>query len=815
LTYGGKIHIVIENEMHFQFYCPEELMKAVLSLILFAVPLYAQQMSSTVKGRVVDGNSAAVSNAKVFISCRNQIEKETRTDATGGFQIEKLPEDTCTITVTRTGFSTASHEMAVRGETVRIPDITLLPGELSEQLQITSNRISLESAEERIPGSIEIIDSRTLEISRVFTTSEALRKVAGVNVRDEEGFGLRPNIGIRGVNPTRSSKVLLLEDGIPLTFAPYGDNASYYHPPIDRFDSIEVLKGSGQILYGPTTVAGVINYITPAPPERSAGSVKLVGGNRDYFNGSLNWGTTWRGTGFLFDYTRKQGRGARDNNRFGLNDFNFKSVTSLTNKQALTLRGNYYGEDSKVSYSGLTEAEYRVNPRQNPFLNDRFYGDRFGASATHAYVFNPNVNLTTNLYTSYFKRHWWRQSSNSNERPNDATCGGLANLNSTCGNQGRLRKYQNYGIDPRLNLRYSFLGFSNETDLGARAHFEVQDRRQLNGRTPDARNGLLVEDNERRNQAYSAFIQNRFVRGDLAIIPGVRVERVFFDRVNRLNGRMGSTHLTEIIPGIGIVYSPASKLTFFGGLHRGFAPPRTEDIISNTGGTIDLDPELSWNIEAGLRSRPLSGVTLDATVFRMDYENQLIPQSVAQGTSVLTNGGETLHQGFEFTGQVSSRELFGFAHNFYLRSAYTYLPYAKFTGRRFSNLSVIDLTGRRVTYNELITGNRLPYAPEHLLTSAVGYSHPRGLDAFLESVYVSRQLTNNLNRPIPARNGQTDLIPSYTIWNGALNYHMESLRSTLFVTVKNIFDKTYIVDRTRGILPGAPRLVQAGVKVNF
>ncbi len=92
----------------------------------------------------------------------------------------------------------------------------------------------------------------------MFNFSEALRKVSGVNVRDEEGFGLRPNIGIRGTNPTRSTKILLLEDGVPLAYAPYGDNASYYHPPVERFESIEILKGAGQIEYGPVTVAGAL-----------------------------------------------------------------------------------------------------------------------------------------------------------------------------------------------------------------------------------------------------------------------------------------------------------------------------------------------------------------------------------------------------------------------------------------------------------------------------------------------------------------------------------------------------------------------------
>ena len=83
-------------------------------------------------------------------------------------------------------------------------------------------------------GAGQILGKKELEDSHVFTVNEALRKVAGVHARDEEGFGLRPNIAMRGLNPTRSTKITLLEDGLPLAYAPYGDNASYYHPMVER-----------------------------------------------------------------------------------------------------------------------------------------------------------------------------------------------------------------------------------------------------------------------------------------------------------------------------------------------------------------------------------------------------------------------------------------------------------------------------------------------------------------------------------------------------------------------------------------------------
>ncbi|MFN7399009.1 MAG: TonB-dependent receptor plug domain-containing protein, partial [Sandaracinobacter sp.] len=113
-----------------------------------------------------------------------------------------------------------------------------------------------------ISGSGSVVTSEDLRRSRVLNVNDALRQVAGLFPRDEEGAGARPNIGIRGLNPTRSTKITLLEDGLPLAYAPYGDNASYFHPPIERYSGIEVLRGTSALAYGPQTIGGVINYLT-------------------------------------------------------------------------------------------------------------------------------------------------------------------------------------------------------------------------------------------------------------------------------------------------------------------------------------------------------------------------------------------------------------------------------------------------------------------------------------------------------------------------------------------------------------------------
>jgi Fe(3+) dicitrate transport protein len=763
-------------------------------------------------GKVLDSSGAVLPAAAITLVAPDGTTSEHRADAAGRFSALQLPAGEYRLLATSPGFAILEQRVVVPRGATAVVSLTLTVGGFAEAVQVSPERL-VEGPElsRRIPGSFTLLDLRALETSRVFTTNEVLRKSAGVAVREEEGLGLRPNIGIRGLNPTRSSRVLLLEDGIPLTYAPYGDNAAYYHPPIERFESVEVLKGSGQIAYGPMTVGGVINYITPAPPAHGRSVVAFTAGSRAYGNAHAGYGTTSGATGVVLDYMRKQGDGARENVHSDINDFSAKVVRRLTNSQVLTLRGSYYGERSNNTYSGLREPEYRDDPRQNPFENDVFYVDRAGSSATHNLTLGDHVVVTTSAYASIFKRDWWRQSSNSAQRPNDAAdaaCAGMPNLNTTCGNEGRLRDYLVLGVEPRARTSFRTGALWHEVDLGVRVHTEDQERRQENGDTPTSRSGRIVENNERGNKALAAFVQNRLVAGSWSFTPGIRVEHVEYERTNRLLGVTGTTSLTKIIPGVGIALSPTPALTVFAGAHRGFAPPRTEDIISNTtGGAVDLDPELSWNYEAGVRGTPRGGVQFDAAFFRMDYENQVVPATLAGGLgATLTNAGQTRHQGFEATVRLDAAGFLSTRHNVYLRTAVTAVPTATFAGTRYSSVAGFNQVS--------VNGNRLPYAPEWTINATAGYSHPAGVDLTVEASSVSHQFADDLNTVEGSSDGQRGLIPAHTTFNAAANYRVRT-GATVFVAVKNLLDRTYIVDRSRGLLPGMPRVVHGGVKLVF
>jgi Fe(3+) dicitrate transport protein len=112
-------------------------------------------------------------------------------------------------------------------------------------------------------------------------------------------------------------------------------------------------------------------------------------------------------------------------------------------------------------------------------------------------------------------------------------------------------------------------------------------------------------------------------------------------------------------------------------------------------------------------------------------------------------------------------------------------------------------------------GQRLPYAPEYLMTFTLGYRAPERWNARMEYVYVGEQYTDfsNTVSATAGSNGQTGVIDAYGIWNVVANYTLGN--ATFFISGKNLADKTYIVDRTRGIQVGMPRTVQVGMKYAF
>ncbi len=681
----------------------------------------------------------------------------------------------------------------------------------------------------RVPGSAKIISRQELARIDALSGNEVFRRITGLYPVDEEGAGLRLNLGVRGLEPDRSRTVLMLEDGVPVSLAPYGEPEMYYTPPIDRMAGLEVLKGSGSILFGPQTIGGVINFITADPPAAPTGSIKLRGGENGFFTTLAKYGTTFGNVGAQINYLLRQ----VDNigtATYRINDLSAKFKLTLGLKSIIGIKVGAYDEISNSTYVGLTQIMYergeyytRIAPA------DQLIVRRYSASATHDLFITSTTFLRTTVFGYTTSRNWRRQdfgrtSSVSNKTGvvfgDPGVPGGAIYMRNSTGN--RNRQFEVAGIEPRLTTTYKLGEYKNELDLGVRFLYERAFEQYVIGTKFNSSSGNLRDDEIRTGYARSAFVQNRlFVTDKLIISPGLRFESFSYER-NIMRGQfkisnitavrdtsvIAENTITEFIPGLGINYQLAEGSSVFAGVHRGFAPPRVKDAITSDGVALQLDAELSWNYEVGARFTAINGLSLEVTGFLLDFSNQIIPVSQSSGSAGtgLINGGRSKHIGIEAGVTIDAGRLFESRYSFSLTTNATYVK-ATYNADRF-------ITEGNTTIN--ISDNSLPYAPKFTLSNALSIATPFGLSAQLSALYVDKQFTDEFNTATPSADGLTGVIPAYLVLDLSTSYFISSLNTSISLSVKNLLDERYIVTRRpSGIRAGVPRIITAGIDFKF
>lgn len=650
-----------------------------------------------------------------------------------------------------------------------------------------------EEAIAKQPGSVAIVTREELELTQPLSTQDALKSVPGIVVREEEGYGFIPNIGMRGLNPNRSQKLLVLEDGVPVAPGLFLANESYYSPRIERMQSIEVLKGAAGLRYGPTTIGGVINYQTKDPEPGVKVTAKA--GTHGYRSIGLDTGGAAPSGEALggVSLVKAEGDGFRHNG-FDMTDLVIKGGMALGDKQWIGVKFTHYDNEINTSYVGLRPNEYRNDPTKNPAPNDYFLTDRNAFDLNHEVQLGDGIRLNTLAYWSQLNRDYWRRdvASRSADGTTFVDCG----IGSYC-MSGRNRAFEMMGVDSRLHVDYAGFSIRNEAEIGIRLHSDKLNNLTVRSKTdPNARSGELTGDDTQEAQGIAFYGQNRFILNErVAVTPGLRIETYDQSRRNELTGVSGESSNTEVMPGIGATWQIVPQAQLFAGAFKGFSPAMVATAISGAGVDQELDAERSTNFEIGVRGA--SGrLTYEATAFHMDFANQIVPQSESGGVgATVTNAGETLNQGLE---GALGYEIGG---GWRVDGNATWVPTAKYNSSKI--VGGIDRNG-----------NRLPYAPELTANLAVSY-RAGGLKTSLGAYHVSRQFVDPENTVAESADGRRGVIPAYTTLDLSAHYAVDKQLS-VFGTVRNLTDRKYVASRNPdGIFPGAERNVEVGVSYTF
>jgi Fe(3+) dicitrate transport protein len=221
-------------------------------------------------------------------------------------------------------------------------------------------------------GSATFIDAKALQTFDFTDIHRVLRQVTGVCLVDEDGYGVRPNIGIRGSGTDRNSRITVMEDGLLIAPAPYAAPAAYYFPATARMSALEIRKGSSTIKAGPRTTGGAVNLISTPIPDATLQGMADTALGRDSTVLAHGWmGGSGERNGWLLETVQQATDGFKDmdgggNTGYRLRDYLFKARVQTGNEaiyyqdlEFKAVAGEHIGDET---YLGLTLEDFRRSP---------------------------------------------------------------------------------------------------------------------------------------------------------------------------------------------------------------------------------------------------------------------------------------------------------------------------------------------------------------------------------------------------------------------------------------------------------------------
>lgn len=679
------------------------------------------------------------------------------------------------------------------------------------------------------------------EIRRLGYTdiNRMLKAVPGVNMYEEDGFGLRPNISLRGTKAERSERISIMEDGVLAAPAPYSAPAAYYFPNVARMEAIEVLKGSSQVQYGPFTTGGAINLVSTPIPNSFSGKANISYGSKNTFKSHTSVGSSWKHFGYMVEYLRYQSDGFKKYEDHAAKGFKRNDIIAKIRvktdhvkgvNHALELKFGYADENSDETYVGLSADDFKKTPflRYAGSQMDKLKTDHRQWVATYLLTFSNKLKITTNAYYNYFHRNWYKLNDvragitskekrsiadvlvdpETNIRYFDILTGKTDREEEALLVRANNRTYRSRGIQTRAEYRFNLNEFFFDLEFGLRYHADEEDRFQWDDSysMKNKKMVLFMEGIHGTNanrvtsaNALAGYLLAKLRYDAWTVTAGLRYEDVDLlkkdytkeDLARSCKVRIETpNHARVLIPGVGLHYQLMPAASVFFGIHKGFAPPSAE---------LYQKPESSVNMELGTRVA-IGNFRAELIGFYNNYSNMLgsdLAASGGAGTLEQFNVGEARVKGAEFLVQYQPLPK-NCNVRLPLQVSYTYTD------------TEIRNSFESHSWGNVVRGDEIPYIFKHALNMQLGIEC-KWFYANIGARYNSDMRTSPGQGTIAER----EKVPANLIFDASLNVFVNKYL-TVRLNAINLTNRVYLTSRhPAGLRAGHPFGIYAGANVQF
>lgn len=699
------------------------------------------------------------------------------------------------------------------------PKDTTLPAPVElESITITSTH----SASMHRASSELILPMAELARFNISDGNTLLQSQPGVYTQQEDGWGLRLNIGIRGTGVERSSRITLMEDGILTAPAAYSAPAAYYSPVLWKYEHIEILKGGAALITGPQSTGGAVNFVTATPQKDDYLNLRTHAGAFGQLLASVQGQETLsKRAQVLFGFQNNRADGFNDilgstYGGFNLADGYIKWIQHLDAKDRHHLEF-FVGatqERSNQTYLGLSleDAINAPNTRYLASALDQMAMERLMTRV--GYTLNMKKGwVRADVYRQYVHRNWYKldkiiDSTGSVSianllrdpalyAPHFLALQGLQSGDFQASLKANNRTYLSEGVQFRGQHSDRLKAIYIKTEGGARFHYDHADRFQHADLyvLSDALPALISEGTpgSAGNRIDAARAASAYARTTLSwntwnVQVGVRGEYISSMRKDwgRYDEFRSGISLSEranttatLLPGIS-VSKAMGNWRLFTGVHQGMTPAGSKDGVL---------PELSINTELGVQH---TKVPVSLTLYHSVYDRLLgsdAASSGGSGTGELYNGGSAEISGIEGQWGIS-------------RGAWELQTSGTYTRAIFTESFNSEFEG----WGKVEAGDVLPYLPAFQGNISAVYSHQRWSTALQAQGLSARKSSAELD--------QYDL-PSSLVFNYAVDYKVNEVLQ-IKAGVQNLTNTRHIVAaRPAGFRTFTPRMWTLGMSLSL